>query len=38
MCGHMFVIPMVLIMTQLHSLGHNDQNEVKYDFLIHVML
>ena len=28
-----FVMPMVLQMTLLHSLGHNNKNEVKHDFL-----
>ena len=29
---------MVLVMAPLHSLGHNDQNEVKHGFFSHVML
>ena len=28
---------MVLPMAPLHSLGHNDQNEVKHDFFSHMM-
>ena len=28
---------MVLSMSSLHPLGHNDQNEVKYNFLSHVI-
>ena len=30
--------PMVLSIALLHSLGHNDQNEVKHYFFSHVML
>ena len=34
---HIFVMPMVLSMASLHSLGHNNQNEVKNDFFSHLM-
>ena len=27
----------MLLMSQLHSIGHSDQNEVKHDFLDHAM-
>ena len=29
---HSFVMPMMLSMAPLHSLGHSHQNEVKHDF------
>ena len=32
MSRHIFVMPMVFSMAPLHSLGPNDQNEVKHDF------
>ena len=36
-CLDISVMPMVLSMAPLHSLGHNDQNEVKHDFFNHVV-
>ena len=37
MSRHIFGMPMLLPMAPLHLLSHNDQNEVKPDFLIHGM-
>ena len=37
MSKHIFVIPMVLSMTTLYSLGQNAKNEVKQDFASYVM-
>ena len=36
MSRHIFEKPMVKPMAQLHSLDHNDQNEVTHDFFSHV--
>ena len=38
MSKHIFVMPMVLSMALLHSLGYNDENVVKHDFFSHLML
>ena len=37
MSRHNFVMLMVLSMTPLHSLGHNNHSEVKHHFFSHVM-
>ena len=35
---HIFMMPVLLSTVPLHSLGHNDQNEVKHDFFSYVMI
>ena len=37
MSRHILGMAMVLSMAPLHSLGHNDQNDVKHYFFSHVM-
>ena len=37
MCRATLQMPMVLSKAPLHSVGDNDQNEMKHDFFSHVM-
>ena len=37
MSQHMSVMPIALSMPPLHSLGHNDEHEVKHDFSVIVV-
>ena len=37
MSRNIFVIPKMLSVAALNSLGHNDKNKVKHDFFNHVM-
>ena len=36
-CGHMFVMPMMLSIISLHAVGYNDHNEVEQDIFSHMM-